>query len=277
MCAAFESLNLGGFWSTDATGRITYLTQGLVKPLVHQDSAIGQDFLSLFVPPTAGIDGQRTLPFVFARKGRFEAVIGRSKHGKAETLWQVSGEPILGIGGEFAGFRGHIEDVTTDRQSAEEASQLATTDALTGLFNRRRMADILERTFAAFAPQKRPCSVMLIDLDRFKQVNDTLGHAVGDTLLKQVAQRLIKVVGKQEKICRLGGDEFEVVLPDVEDRGRLGDLAQRIIAVLSEPYTIEGNRCTIGASVGIAVSPYDGETVDNGVGVAEGEGCCSSK
>ncbi len=263
MCAAFESLNLGGFWSTDATGRITYLTQGLVKPLVHQDSAIGQDFLSLFVPPTAGIDGQRTLPFVFARKGRFEAVIGRSKHGKAETLWQVSGEPILGIGGEFAGFRGHIEDVTTDRQSAEEASQLATTDALTGLFNRRRMADILERTFAAFAPQKRPCSVMLIDLDRFKQVNDTLGHAVGDTLLKQVAQRLIKVVGKQEKICRLGGDEFEVVLPDVEDRGRLGDLAQRIIAVLSEPYTIEGNRCTIGASVGIAVSPYDGETVDN--------------
>ena len=263
MCAAFESLNLGGFWSTDSQGRITYLTAGLVKPLVHQDSAIGQDFLGLFVPPSAGIDGQRTLPFVFARKGRFETVIGRSKHGKAETLWQVSGEPILGSAGEFLGFRGHIEDVTTDRQSAEEASQLATTDALTGLFNRRRMADIMERTFAAFAPQKRPCSVMLIDLDRFKQVNDTLGHAVGDALLKQVAQRLIKVIGKQDKICRLGGDEFEVVLPDVEDRGRLGDLAQRIIAVLSEPYTIEGNRCTIGASVGIAVSPYDGETVDN--------------
>ena len=263
MCDVLESLHLGGFWSTDAAGRITYLSAPLHKPLVHEDSVVGKDFLGLFMPPAAGIDGQRTLPFVFARKGYFEAVIGRSKFSEAETLWSVSGVPATGPDGEFAGFRGHIVDVTSDRQSAEEASQLATTDALTGLYNRRRMADILERTFVAFAPQKRPCSVMLIDLDRFKQVNDTLGHAVGDALLKQVAQRLIMVVGKKERICRLGGDEFQVVMPDVEDRGRLGDLAQRIIAVLSEPYTIEGDRCTIGASVGIAVSPYDGETVDN--------------
>jgi len=271
MLASFETLNLGGFWSTDRDGRIAYLSSALTDPLVHLADGTGKDFLGLFVAPRAGIDGQRTLPFVFARKGRFERVIARSEAcesarsetGKAETLWSISGEAVVTGDGSFDGFRGHIVDVTSDRQNAEEASQMATTDALTGLSNRRAMSALLERTVAAFAPQRRPCTVMLIDLDRFKQVNDTLGHAVGDTLLKQVAARLIKVVGDKDRIFRLGGDEFQVIVPDVDDRGRLGDLAGRIITVLSEPYTIEGNRCTIGTSIGIAVNPYDGETVDD--------------
>ena len=263
MCATFEALNLGGFWTTDADGQISYLSSRLLPALVPQGDVDGKDFVNLFVRPRAGIDGQRSLPFVFARKSRFEAVIASSEHGEREIMWSLSGEPINDADGAFAGFRGHMVDVTRDRQNAEEASQLATTDALTGLLNRRHMGSVLKRTFTAFAPQRRPCAVMLIDLDRFKQVNDTLGHAVGDTLLKQVAQRLINVVGDKERICRLGGDEFQVILPDVDDRGRLGDLAGRIITMLSEPYTIEGNRCTIGTSVGIAVSPFDGESVDD--------------
>jgi diguanylate cyclase (GGDEF)-like protein len=263
MCATFEALNLGGFWATDSEGKISYLSMPLQPALTGDSPAIGSNFVNLFVRPRAGMDGQRTLPFVFARKGRFEAVIARSETDDREIVWSVSGEPITSADGQFAGFRGHIVDVTRDRQSAEEASQMATTDALTGLLNRRHMASVLKRTFAAFAPQRRPCAVMLIDLDRFKQVNDTLGHAFGDALLKQVAQRLIKVVGNKERICRLGGDEFQVMLPDVDDRGRLGDMAGQIIKMLSEPYSIEGNRCTIGTSVGIAVSPFDGETVDD--------------
>ncbi len=263
MLASFETLGLGGFWSTDGEGRISYLSPGLVRPLVHDDDARGEDFLGLFASPRPGIDGQRTMPFVFARKGKFERVIARSIAGNTETFWQISGEPIATGDSGFNGFRGHILDVTSDRQNAEEASQMATTDALTGLSNRRAMSVLLERTVSAFAPQRRACAVLLIDLDRFKQVNDTLGHAVGDALLKQVAQRLIRVVGDRERIFRLGGDEFQVIVPDVDDRGRLGDLAGSIISSLSEPYTIETNRCTIGTSVGIAVSPYDGETADD--------------
>lgn len=263
MCTTFEALNLGGFWSTDSDGLIRYLSMPITSMLVPEGDPAGTDFVNLFVRPRAGIDGQRTLPFVFMRKGRFEAVIARSETEQREIVWSVSGEPIADADGGFGGFRGHIVDVTRDRQNAEEASQLATTDALTGLSNRRHMASLLKRTFAAFAPQRRPCAVMLIDLDRFKQVNDTLGHAVGDTLLKQVAQRLIELVGDKERICRLGGDEFQVILPDVEDRGWLGDLAGQIITRLSQPYSIDGNRCTIGTSIGVAVSPYDGETVDD--------------
>ena len=100
---------------------------------------------------------------------------------------------------------------------------------------------------------------MMIDLDRFKQVNDTLGHPAGDELLKQVAQRLQRVVTEKGcEIGRLGGDEFQIMLPDIDDRGRLGEIAKTIITMVSQPYQIEGSRCVIGASVGIAIAPYDG-------------------
>src|SRR3546814_4989549 len=78
-------------------------------------------------------------------------------------------------------------------------------------------------TLAAFTQQQRSCAIMLLDLDRFKQVNDTLGHPAGDALLKQVAERLLKIVGDKEMVSRLGGDEFQIILPDQEDRGKLGD------------------------------------------------------
>jgi len=98
----------------------------------------------------------------------------------------------------------------------------------------------------------------MLDLDRFKQVNDTLGHQAGDELLKQVAQRLRRVIPEEMEIGRLGGDEFQVILPDADDRGELGELGHKIITMLSQPYSIDGSRCVIGASVGIAIAPYDG-------------------
>ena len=122
---------------------------------------------------------------------------------------------------------------------------------------------MLESTLGAFNNQNRSCAIMLLDLDRFKAVNDTLGHPAGDALLKQVAQRLAHVVGDKERVSRLGGDEFQIILPDMEDRGDLALMANDIIAKLSQPYMIDDGRCTIGASVGIAVSPYDGETAED--------------
>ena len=262
LCAAFESLNLGRFWITDADGRLRYISPDANDILTRGDGAAGQSFLSLFVPPRDGIDGQRTLPFVLSRRARFGNVVARTENDKRDFIWSVSGEPCTDATGMFKGFRGHIVDVTRERQSADETSQMAMNDALTGLLNRRHMTTVLERTIAAYAPTRRACATMLIDLDRFKQVNDTLGHAVGDALLKQVAQRLIKVIGKTEKLCRLGGDEFQVMLPDVDDRARLGEIAENIIIALSEPYSIEGNRCMIGASVGVAIFPNDGANAD---------------
>jgi diguanylate cyclase (GGDEF)-like protein len=102
--------------------------------------------------------------------------------------------------------------------------------------------------------------VFLLDLDRFKQVNDTMGHPAGDALLKQVAQRLESTVGAMGRVGRLGGDEFQVIFPGKIDRDELGHLAARVIEALSQPYSLEGSRVTIGASIGIALAPGDGVT-----------------
>jgi len=252
-------MGIGCFWSTDATGRLTYLSPAAEAALCDGEGAPGRVFLELFLKPEG--EGERTLPFMIARKGRFDKITVRSEKDGKTRWWSVSGEPQT-VRGEFAGFLGHCEDVTSERRSAEETSHLAMHDPLTGLLNRRHMSSLLEKTLTAFAAQKRPCAIMLIDLDRFKQVNDTLGHAAGDALLKQVSDRLVRVVGQKERVSRLGGDEFQVILPDQDDRGVLGDLATAIITSISQPYTIDGSRCLIGASVGVAVSPYDGDGTD---------------
>ena len=205
------------------------------------------------------VERQRSLPFILTKQSKFDDLPLKAAVDGDAIWWAVSGRPFY-QSDRFAGFRGSGTDITAQRRLAKDTSRLATYDSLTGLLNRFRMSKLLESTLSAFQVQKRACSVMLIDLDRFKQVNDTLGHPAGDILLKQVAERLVKVVGDREKISRLGGDEFQIILQDVEDRGDLGDLADRIIKSLSHPYSVDGSRCIIGASVGVAVSPFDGRT-----------------
>ena len=99
---------------------------------------------------------------------------------------------------------------------------------------------------------------MMLDLDRFKQVNDTMGHPAGDELLKQVAKRLRSIIGESGEIGRLGGDEFQIILPDLDDRGKLGEIADKIVKIISQPYPIDEKIATIGTSIGIAIAPYDG-------------------
>jgi diguanylate cyclase (GGDEF)-like protein/PAS domain S-box-containing protein len=257
----FEESGRGWFWSTDAEGRITYLSQSVCQRLGKScDELAGKDFVELFLKPDSSEDRQRTLPWVLMRQSKFDDLALQASETEEEIWWAVSGRPYYNANGEFAGYRGSGTDITEQRRASKDNDRLATYDALTGLLNRHRMAKLLESTLSAFQLQKRACAIMLIDLDRFKQVNDTLGHPAGDALLKQVADRLIKVVGDKEKVSRLGGDEFQIILQDEEDRGNLGDMADKIIRSLSHPYSIDGSRCIIGASVGIAVSPFDGQS-----------------
>jgi diguanylate cyclase (GGDEF)-like protein/PAS domain S-box-containing protein len=256
----FEESGRGWFWSTDAEGRITYLSAAVCDLIGRPPSeVIGSSFIDLFGKDEEATDRQRSLPFILTKQSKFDDLPMKAASDGDEIWWAVSGRPFH-QGGQFGGFRGSGTDITAQRRVAKDTSRLATYDSLTGLLNRFRMSKLLETTLSAFQVQKRACSVMLIDLDRFKQVNDTLGHPAGDMLLKQVAERLVKVVGDREKISRLGGDEFQIILQDVEDRGDLGDLADKIIKSLSHPYSVDGSRCIIGASVGVAVSPFDGRT-----------------
>ena len=261
----FEESGRGWFWSTDADGRITYLSDSVCELLARPGSAlIGSPFANLFCHGEEAASHQRTLPFILTKQSKFDDLpLQAATAGDDEIWWAVSGRPYFASGKQFAGYRGSGTDITAQRRTAKDTSRLATYDSLTGLLNRFRMSKLLDTTLAAFTAQKRACSVMLIDLDRFKHVNDTLGHPAGDALLKQVADRLVKVVGDREKISRLGGDEFQIILQDVDDRGALGEMAERIIKSLSHPYMVDGSRCIIGASVGVAVSPFDGQSSED--------------
>ena len=257
---AYEHAKLGWFWSTDGQGRLTYVSRHVAQELGEDvGNLIGQPFAAIFgLDPDGERAGQRTLPFLLGTHTSFIELTA-SASGRADgRWWAISGLPQVDSAGEFTGYHGHGRDITETLRSQRDASQLAMYDSLTGLANRHHMAGRLVTTLTAYQVAKRSCALMMLDLDRFKQVNDTLGHQAGDELLKQVAQRLKRVIDETCEIGRLGGDEFQIVLPDVDDRGALGELGHKIITMLSQPYSIDGARCVIGASVGIAIAPYDG-------------------
>ncbi|MCW1430153.1 putative bifunctional diguanylate cyclase/phosphodiesterase [Novosphingobium sp. JCM 18896] len=258
----YEQSGLGWFWSTDAGGRIDYISDSVAQRLGKtSEELIGQPFSGLFHLETTKNDRvERSLPVLLGKRKTFVDFTAPAAAVGDDLWWSISGRPHHDAQGNFIGFRGNGADVTEQRRSQHDAEKLAMYDSLTGLSNRLRMSNQLENTLAAFKQAKRSCAVMMLDLDRFKQVNDTLGHPAGDELLKQVAERLGRVVEYGCELGRLGGDEFEVILPDLDDRGRLGEIAKKIIDIVSQPYSLEGARCVIGVSVGIAIAPYDGVT-----------------
>ena len=262
----YEASGLGWFWSTNQAGALTYISQTVADAAgCSRAELLGRPVQSLFILERDDDEAlERPLPLILSARKTFADLSVRAAVEKSEIWWSISGRPQFAADGTFIGYRGNGSDVTATRQSQKDASRLAQYDSLTGLANRHRMGKRLHATLTAYQSAKRCCAIMMIDLDRFKQVNDTLGHPAGDELLKQVAQRLQRVVtDKNCEIGRLGGDEFQIVLPDIDDRGRLGEIARTIITMVSQPYQIEGSRCVIGASVGIAIAPYDGLTSED--------------
>ena len=263
-----EQAGLGWFWATDAQLRLIYLSANAAAKLGQPlDELLGQPLISLFEtdPDNPDERSDRPLKFQLSARSRLADVIVRFAPGSREgrpAWWALSGHPKLDKSGELLGYRGSAKDVTVEYQRKLEDSKLAEYDSLTGLYNRHRMNRRLESILAAFKSAGRACALMMLDLDRFKQVNDTHGHQAGDDLLQQVAERLRNVVGDRGEIGRLGGDEFQIIIPDLDDRGKLGELADKIIQIVSQPYALDDKRAIIGTSVGVAIAPYDGIEVE---------------
>ncbi|URW75177.1 EAL domain-containing protein [Sphingomonas donggukensis] len=255
----FEEQGSGWFWQTDREGRMTYLSSKVacqVTPIGKP--ALGLPLTTLFQIDSDQPDTERTLGFHLSSRTSFAEYSVRPGTEDTERWWSISGRPMVDERGNFQGFIGWGSDLTEKRRSEAEITRLALFDSLTGLANRQRMKLSLDQTLALTATSYRQVSLLLLDLDRFKAVNDTLGHQVGDELLKQVASRLLRTVGDAGLVGRLGGDEFQVVLPSESHRDRLATLANNIIVALSAPYFIGGSSVTIGCSIGIAIAPDDG-------------------
>ena len=176
--------------------------------------------------------------------------------------WELSASPRFDDSGSFLGFRGVGSDVTEAHRSADKINRMARYDTLTGLPNRLHITEALGDAMTEADRWRGRCAFLMIDLDRFKAVNDTLGHPVGDRLLTRVAERLRSIMTDNEICGRLGGDEFAVVVKDANDPQRLAKFAQNIIDTLSRPYEVDQHTLYIGASVGTATGPRDGRTVE---------------
>ena len=262
----FEQAGIGWLWATDAEARLIYISENAAEKLDRSiEELLAKPLISLFETDPDDPDNRSGRPLNFQLNARnkitdltVRLTLATAAQEGRQTWWSVSGHPKFDSAGKFQGYRGSAKDITVEYQRKLEDSRLAEYDSLTGLANRHRLNRRLESTLTAYRAAKRSCALMMIDLDRFKQVNDTLGHQAGDQLLKQVADRLTRVIGDRGEIGRLGGDEFQIILPDIDDRGKLGEIAAKVIQIVSQPYPIGDKRAIIGASVGIAVAPYDG-------------------
>ena len=170
--------------------------------------------------------------------------------------------PLRGVGGNVIGAIETLQDITERKRAEETITRLAYHDTLTGLPNRRLFNDRLNMAMAHAQRNRQKLAVMLFDLDHFKEVNDTLGHSVGDRLLQAVSERLTSLLRKGDTVARMGGDEFMLLLPEITQVEGVAEVAQKILEAFREPYVFDDHELHVTTSIGIALYPDAGEDED---------------
>ena len=233
-------------WETDAGWRYTFLSERVEAVLGHARHQMLGRMPREFMP----LDEARAMDAWFAQRAAhaegFRDLTHRSLTKSGRLIWQsVTGVPVFDAAGRLAGYRGTGADITARKQAEARIEYLATRDALTGLPNRLLLADRGDQAILAAARSRGTLALLFLDLDRFNLINESLGHAAGDALLRAVAERL-------------GGDDFVLLWNGLKDSGEAATLAQRALAILARPFTIEGRTLSVTASIGISVYPGDG-------------------
>jgi len=247
-------------WESDAEWRYTYLSERAETVLGYPRAELlgrrARDFMPLGEP--------RAVDDWFASRGEgkpFRDLLHRMITRSGGVIWQsVSGVPVHDAHGRLTGWRGTGADVSARKHAEARIEQLTTRDSLTGLPNSTLLADRASQAILTAARNRAQLALLCIDLDRFKLVNDSLGHRAGDALLRSVAERLGNLLG-DDTLARLGGDDFVLlhpIRPSEEAAAAAAQLAQRILGVLARPFTVDGKELSVAASIGISVYPGDG-------------------
>ncbi len=177
-----------------------------------------------------------------------------------KKIWiSISGEPVFDSSGVFRGYRGVGKDISERKQDEERIHFLANHDALTSLPNRAMFNDVLNLAIQNARRYNRNFAVLFIDLDRFKNINDTLGHEAGDRLLQEMGARLTQTVRASDVVARLGGDEFVVLVQEVSEAKQVEAVARKVLFTLVKPMVIQGQECRVTASIGICMFPAEAQ------------------
>jgi len=254
---------------TDNQGLIEYVNPKFCKVTGYSlEEVLGKTPRILkggFLSPEFYLDLWRTILAGEEWHGVFH---NRTKSG--DLLWELASiSPIRDEDGNVTHFVSVKEDFTEIKRLQDQMDNLAHHDQLTGLPNRNLFYDRLRHAQAQAKRREKGFVLFYMDLDGFKAVNDTHGHELGDALLKAVAQRLSECVRESDTVARMGGDEFTVLLPDLQSHGHAANIARQIIQTLSQPFPFETVTCRIGVSIGISCFPEDGEESDRIISCAD--------
>lgn len=255
-------------WATNRHGAITSADNKLLKLLSLPAGAVtGRAIWALSDGDTqmlgdARDQSARVLQRLHDIQAPFSEVVTQAAGNHGSHRLMLSGEPIYDAFGTFCGFRGVGVDLTTLHRKQEQLLEAAERDTLTRLMNRGRFNQYLEQRLGGGSGPGCATALLLIDLDKFKQANDTLGHQTGDQVLVHFADRLRTFIRDRGVVGRLGGDEFGVILHEISKPQDIDALCRDLIPYLSAPYRVGGISAQVGATVGVAICPEHGVTVD---------------
>ncbi|MFN9449886.1 MAG: putative bifunctional diguanylate cyclase/phosphodiesterase [Rubrivivax sp.] len=252
------SLSADWVWEQDANMRFTFLSEGVEKvagiPVAHM---IGRRREADEGFQAGGEEWSAYSSAVHERRP-FRDFSYRFNNPAGELRYiRISGVPVMGDDGSFQGYRGIGQDITASTLAEQRIQELAHFDALTGLPNRSRFISDLEAALWRASQRQETLAIFFIDLDRFKTINDTLGHAAGDELLCAMASRIRGALRHEDLVARLGGDEFVVVVNGITDDNDLHQIAGKLLGSLSSPVCIQGAQFEISGSIGVARYPED--------------------
>ncbi|MBY0268818.1 MAG: PAS domain S-box protein [Burkholderiales bacterium] len=238
-----------------------------VRGVDHHEDIVGKTVFDIFPPQLARRIHEedqeiiRTGEPLIDRESRTH--FGTGEGHEDATRWHLTSKvPLKDAAGRVYGLVGVNRDITERKQSSERLAHLAHYDSVTGLPNRVLLHDRLGQSIAQARRNSWFVGVLFLDLDRFKLVNDTLGHAAGDLLLKQVAMRLTQALRPSDTVGRLSGDEFAVILPELATPQNAGLVAQKLIDILHAPFDLDGNEVFVTASIGITIYPTDSDSIE---------------
>jgi diguanylate cyclase (GGDEF)-like protein/PAS domain S-box-containing protein len=246
----------------DMSGTIISWNAGAERIFGYQSSQMIGSSIYKLIPPDRLEEEDRIMSLMRSGKlvDHFETV--RLRKGNQPIPISVTISPIKDATGRIIGASKVARDITQRLESQARIQQLAHYDALTGLPNRALLADRMQIAIANAARYSNKLALLFVDLDRFKLVNDSLGHGIGDKLLKVVAERMQASVRHTDTVSRLGGDEFVVLLSQVKATEDAARIARKLIAALSKPYSIEEHELRLSASIGISIYPDNGSEAD---------------
>ena len=247
---------------TDLKGTIEYVNKKFTTTTGYSfDEAIGQNPRILKSGKQAGDFYAQLWKTILAGNEWHGEIYNKKKNGEI-FLEQVSISPIMGERGTISNFVAVKEDITDKRKSEEVIWRQANFDELTGLPNRRMFRDRMEQELKKANRAGLPVALMFIDLDHFKEINDTLGHDMGDLLLVEAACRIADCVRVTDIVARLGGDEFTVLLAELDDIGSVERIATSITQKLAAPFRLKNEVSYVSASIGITLYPNDADTIE---------------